>query len=416
MRVCMIVGIRSGRRLRLASLLALAALPAAGPVAAARADDTTPPAPFSLIAPANGAYVATSTPLLTWNATTDATLYTYNVVLDAVPTGSATPSSCPAPATCSFQVGGTPDSPRLADGPHTWWVTAYDDWNNSTATSSRTFIVDTRPPTAPQITGATPQAVRWTPSSDAGPVTYQVSLDGTVVGATGDTSYASASADPYADHVWRVIAVDQAGNQTTSAPLSVHGAPRPTAQTSTSGAPGPPSGVAAAPTGGPSIVIAHGSRYTDRRTVRLAFTWPSDATGLSLSNGSIHAVSATWRTLAPTITWRLSGTGRDGHASTVSAAFWVAGGMLGTARSTIVLDLAKPTVRKAVRHGRSLRLWAADRVSGLARVQTAATRADPAPATAYRPVTTLGAHQPATWARVIDAAGNRSAWRRVATR
>jgi hypothetical protein len=389
---------RPGCRRRRTILLAVVALPAALPVAAAPADDTTPPAPFSLVAPAGGAYLATATPLLTWNATTDDTLYAYTVVMDANPDeGDVSPQSCPAPAVCSFQVpAGTP----LAEGTHTWRVVAYDDWNNSTDPGPRSFVVDTQPPVAPQITSATSQGVRWTASSDAtSAVSYQVVLDGSVIGATAETAYASTAADPSADHVWRIVASDQAGNRATSAPVPVPGTAIPVA-----------------PTAGPSVVIDHGARFTATRTVDVALTWPSDATHLLLSNRPLASPGDLWRPLTATARWRLAGTGLDGRPSSVYAAFATSGGVHGPVRAQIVLDLARPTVARAVRRGRTVRLWAHDRVSGLARVQAASDRGHPSKAVAFAPLLELGPRTRAGWVRVVDAAGNHSAWRRVRTR
>jgi hypothetical protein len=404
---------RPGRRRRRTILLAVVALAAALPVAPAAADDTTPPAPFSLVAPASGAYLATATPLLTWNATTDDTLYSYTVVMDANPDeGDVSPQSCPAPAVCSFQMpAGTP----LAEGTHTWRVVAYDDWNNSTDPGPRSFVVDTQPPVAPQITSATSQSVRWTASSDAtSAVSYQVVLDGSVIAATAETAYASTAADPSADHVWRIVASDQAGNRATSAPLSVRGTPRRPGSGDGTGPPAKPLPVG--PTAGPSVVIDHGARFTATRTVHVALTWPSDATHLLLSNQRLAPPGDLWRPLTASARWRLAGTGLDGRPSSVYAAFAGGGGVHGPVRAQIVLDLARPTLARAVRRGRTVRLWARDRVSGLARMQAAADRAHPSKAVAFAPLLELGPRTRADWVRVVDAAGNHSAWRRVATR
>ena len=77
----------------------------------------------------------------------------------------------------------------------------------------------------------------------------------------------------------------------------------------------------------------------------------------------------------------------------------------------MVVDTKWPVVTAAVGTGDTLRLAAKDTGSGLAQVQLATRRSHPAKAQRYRSALRT---RSANWVRVIDRAGNRSAWRRIA--
>jgi subtilisin family serine protease len=98
-----------------------------GALAALAAPDRTPPAPFAAVAPA-ASFTTDRDPsfyyqnvTFTWTPSQDAALAGYRVVLDGHPIG--------APASASSL------TTRVAPGPHTWTVVAYDRSGNETAAS-----------------------------------------------------------------------------------------------------------------------------------------------------------------------------------------------------------------------------------------------------------------------------------------
>ncbi|MBI4517502.1 MAG: hypothetical protein HY699_16995 [Deltaproteobacteria bacterium] len=133
--------------------------------------DATPPAPFNLIAPADGAVVAEARPTFSWEASSDqgAGLARYEVWIDEGTAGQCTPCTV-SPDQTSF----VPSGP-LAVGQHSWFVRAVDGADRRTESTTWSFgVVPTPTPTftaTPTVTStatfsATPTLTQtYTPTS-----------------------------------------------------------------------------------------------------------------------------------------------------------------------------------------------------------------------------------------------------------
>jgi hypothetical protein len=122
------------------------------------------------------------------------------------------------------------------------------------------------------------------------------------------------------------------------------------------------------------------------------------------SRGSITRDAA----LQQAVTWRLRGTGTSRKPVTVEVRYdWPS--PAAAYKKHVVLDLERPKVRAAAIVNGRLRISAVDRVSGLARVQYATDRRRPRSVAFKRSIAVRGA----SWVRVIDRAGNHSAWSRI---
>jgi hypothetical protein len=180
--------------------------------------DTSPPQQVALAAPANAALLADAKPALSWNPATDAEsgIASYGVKIDGQPAGTTQPSETSfTPATA------------LADGTHTWQVTATNGAGLDRPSETRSFGVDTTAPSAPDLQaptdGGTSSSARpaftWSQSTDEGGAIagYDVEIDGATTRVAGGAGSFTPSAD-LADgpHSWRVVAVDTAGNRTAS--------------------------------------------------------------------------------------------------------------------------------------------------------------------------------------------------------
>ncbi len=102
------------------------------------------------------------------------------------------------------------------DGTIQYAVEAIDDVGNRSARSAGVaIVVDTTAPAVPTGTAA-PQLARWDPAiSWQGPgdaVAYRVLRDGEPIGTTATSPLVDAGA-PDGAHVWRVVAIDLAGNE-----------------------------------------------------------------------------------------------------------------------------------------------------------------------------------------------------------
>ena len=173
--------------------------------------DAVPPGAFDLLAPANGALLVTGSPTLTWSAAADADHY--DLVIDGVIDHAGLNGTSAQPTSA------------LADGAHTWKVTAVDDVGNETASSStRTITVDTTPPGAlelqapadgDRVTTGSPE-LSWAAASGADSYALMID-DQTVTTGLHDTKATPPSLLPDGAHTWKVIARDAAGHTTASA-------------------------------------------------------------------------------------------------------------------------------------------------------------------------------------------------------
>lgn len=195
----------------------VAALDAAGNVSDSSADldvtvpapDTSPPtAPTGLVAnwsPSSGASLA-------WNADSidDTGVTGYVVERD----GSAIASS--TGVTYS-------DTAPLTPGTHTYAVRATDAAGNVSGPSLSAAVVvpappDTSPPTVPTkvsavVVSPTTSRITWTGSTDNTAVTgYRVTRDGVTVGTVANTVFTDPAMPAGVAHVYRVVALDAAGN------------------------------------------------------------------------------------------------------------------------------------------------------------------------------------------------------------
>ncbi len=199
--------------------------------------DTTPPLPFGLTAPADGAFNR-SAGRFRWDAATDAGsgLATYHFYLDGVRCGDA--------LVASFSLSAGTCNP--AEGPHTWAVSAEDAtgnirWCNQAPGGVGGWVVkidDTGPsagdggvfdltsPAAGAVVSQQSPPFSWQAAADrgSGGVTYLLYIDGLPAGASGeptgavitDTTYTIADLLADGPHMWRVRARDAVGNFTDS--------------------------------------------------------------------------------------------------------------------------------------------------------------------------------------------------------
>ena len=183
--------------------------------------DTTPPDPFALLSPADGAIVTSATPTLSWQASADSGsgLSEYELYVD----GSLNQDGI-APGTTAI----SPSGPLL-DGSHAWRVAAIDGVGNVRNSATRSFTVDTATPSPFGLVSpsdgalvlTTTPTLSWEASFDAGSgvAKYQLFVDGTLnrddVGP-GITSTTPGAPLPEGPHAWFVRAVDGVGNSTDS--------------------------------------------------------------------------------------------------------------------------------------------------------------------------------------------------------
>jgi 6-phosphogluconolactonase (cycloisomerase 2 family) len=188
-------------------------------------------------------------------------------------------------------------------------------------------------------------------------------------------------------------------------------------------------------TGSEGISINGGDEYTNDVDVRLVVRAPGNATALRLSNDGGFADPGLRSLPATTVRWRLDSSGSERLPKTVYARFAGPSGVSSISfTDDIILDQTEPRVieaaivsaggqgaasgvRAAARRrpvAYRLALKARDNASGVARVQVTQNRRRPGRATRFRRRVTFNGQRGRTiLVRVIDRAGNRSAWRRV---
>ena len=195
----------SGRRLSLVGALDASA----GGVGA----DATPPDPFGTLSPADGLASTLAAPTFRWQPTTDAQsgVAGYRLMVDGAIAASVSAATTSA----------VPDAP-LADGVHTWTVTARDAIGNVRSAAARTLVIDRRAPTAPGLSAPADRAavagptvpLSWGASSDPGTgvAGYRVIVDGVAVVTTAAAERHAVVTLPLGAHTWQVVASDAVGN------------------------------------------------------------------------------------------------------------------------------------------------------------------------------------------------------------
>lgn len=357
--------------------------------------DTAGPTGLGLVTPAADAVLPTRFTLLTWTHATDATLDAagvidaYEVVID----GGAPVVVDAAPQAARDTVATFADG--LADGTHTWAVTAVDPLGNRSGPVASRFAV-AEPPVARIATTqtlwlSTKPVTISAAATDNGPgaVTYDWDLD-------GDGAFETATGTSAA-----VTRVFTAGARTVGVRATDAGGLRDTAAVSFTVIPGPPAGRI-------GVVVAGGARYVRALDVTVDLVWPAYARGAVLSNDGTFRPGRTLA-LAPRVRWRLP-SGLDGPR-TVHARFPRPGGPDRIYQDDVIVDRAAPEIQR-VPIGDGWGISAFDATSGVAELQTA-TGGRVGPWVEFgsrRASLALGRAQRA---RVRDRAGNVSAWLRV---
>lgn len=178
--------------------------------------DTLPPPAPVILSPANGATIASATPSYSGTSEANATV---TVLVDGSPVGTTTAN---AGGSWSFAQPTT-----LSEGVHSVRARATDYAGNTGSDSAtRAFTVDTIPPTAPNVTepanGATTGST--TPRiAGGGPAftTIRVYVDGAQVASTtsdalGGWAVVVMSSLSYGAHTVHAVAIDPAGNTSSS--------------------------------------------------------------------------------------------------------------------------------------------------------------------------------------------------------
>ena len=175
----------------------------------------------------------------------------------------------------------------------------------------------------------------------------------------------------------------------------------------------------------PSVTINSGTSYTDDPHVTLAIVVPPRGiSAYEVANDGGFGGSGIFARGTGTVSWTLASTGPERLPKTVYVRLLGFGPLNGQVLTDdIVLDERRPVVtsarlvsssrRRARASGLRVRVWARDRVSGVASVQVTTRRARPGKWRRYRRNTTYATRGRRSYVRVRDRAGNRSAWRRA---
>lgn len=195
--------------------------------------DSTPPTISSLIAPENN-YETSQVPILfTWTASTDTLsgLMKYIIQIGADSTFSSVDTTADISPSDTFISAGS----SLSGSARYWWrILSMDTAGNISYSDSRSFILDTEPPSIPVNTSPsnaldtnlTTIKFKWSSSSDThtGIGSYQIQISNSSIfasyifdssaGAQTETTFLLPANDTY---WWRVIAYDSVGNYETGA-------------------------------------------------------------------------------------------------------------------------------------------------------------------------------------------------------
>jgi hypothetical protein len=115
--------------------------------------DTTAPSTPILIAPSDGNTIVDNTPMFVWSSATDNVAVTsYQLHLDGSLLFDTIPTTATTTTTYTLLYDGTSSSysltpaSGLADGSHTWKITAFDSVGNQTSSVTWSFTIDTQAP------------------------------------------------------------------------------------------------------------------------------------------------------------------------------------------------------------------------------------------------------------------------------
>jgi hypothetical protein len=297
------------------------------PASAAWSVESTPPEPFVLAAPQDGAVTRDRTPSVSWQAASDSGtgIDHYEVFLDGSHVANVDGLAFTFPN-------------ELADGVHAWHVVAVDRADNRRSSPQRAFRVDTTAPHAalraspnPVLTGAR-VAFDASGSGDpggAGIVEYAWDIDGDhkTDRRTGGSPRTGVTYRSRREILPSVLVTDGAGNRRRAGvALSVR--PRP-------------------PAGRPGITIDGGAAVTPDARVDVGVVWPPYARTVLLSNDGGFARAQRFR-VRRTIRWKLRSAGGGGQR-TAYARFGGTGNPNQQYQDDILLRSSK---RLTVAHGR----------------------------------------------------------------
>ena len=353
-----------------------------------------------------------------------------------IPTGSATFAfstsepgvafRCSTPSAGKLVAGGelgacsgsgTATYSDLANGQHTFEVATVDGVGAMSGRATRTFTVDSNPPSASYVIAPNPVLAGRPASFDAGGsaspsgavVRYEWDLD-------GDGSFET----------------DTGGSATTSrtytAPGTVNTALRVTDSTGASAV----ARVALVVTD-PSalgtqvgVSIKKGAQYTNTPDVTLTIVAPPSATALLLSNDGGFA-GALPQPVAATARWKLDSSGPERLPKTVYLRFLTGTFASPNFTDDIILDERPPVVNSAAVAGAPaasgaraaalrryrLRIRATDTNSGVGHVQVTSNKRRPGKLIRYRRKLTVRAASRPKFLRARDRAGNFSRWKKL---
>ncbi len=168
-------------------------------------------------------------------------------------------------------------------------------------------------------------------------------------------------------------------------------------------------------TGVTTVTINDGAAYTNDPNVILTIDPGHDVAGFFADNdggmrNALHLPASPDERYA----WTLQSTGPERLPKTVYVRPNGHGpSMGGMVTDDIVLDETRPAIVALRARSARLHVVARDRTSGVARLQLARAKRKPLPWRQARDRTTVALARGAAWVRVRDAAGNRSAWRRI---
>lgn len=357
--------------------------------------ESTPPAAFALLSPANGSSTTNPRPTLSWEAATDAKsgIDHYDVWLRGQQVASDLHTTSFTPAA------------DLDEGPSYWRVDAVDGAGNVRSSADGLFRYDVTPPDASlssdrvrALTDAPVELSGGTSDDRGGTVVrYQWDVDGdgdwdrdTGADSTTIVRYANPG-----DYVPRVRETDAAGNAAVAKlPWSLLIRLRP-------------------PPGEPGITINDGDRYTNDVHVTIDVIWPPFTEKIVLSNDGGFRDPLRLR-IRRRVEWTLDPGRGDVTSRTVYARFIDNNGRVPeTFLDDIILDTTAPVVKNATVAGDVLTVTAADRISGVRKMQVAHDRRHPRPWERFQHRKLLRNSSAPLWVRVRDGAGNRSGWRRA---